>query len=92
MGYYDRWGGVPRSVLEKTSSYDQNLLDAGSNEGGINVCMKWLGTDRYDTTEISGLVLHINVTAERKYQDWRVFSIWRGRLLSTTVNGVYNTR
>ena len=30
--YYDRWGGVPRSVLEKTSSHYQELLDRRSGQ------------------------------------------------------------
>ena len=71
-GYYDKWGGVPRSVLEKSDSQDQQILEQRSNNVDIDSCMRWIGTDRYNTTEVSGIVLHLTATPEGKYIDFRV--------------------
>ena len=38
----------------------------------IDSCLKWIGTDRYNTTEVSGLMFHMSVTAEGNYQDFKV--------------------
>ena len=70
--YYDRWGGVPRSVLEKTSSHYQEQLEQRSGQVDIDLCLKWIGSDYYNTTEVSGLVFHMSVTAEGDYQDFKV--------------------
>ena len=46
-GYYDKWGGIPRSALEKSNYQDQQILEQRSNNIDIDSYMKSIGTDRY---------------------------------------------
>ena len=38
----------------------------------IDSCMKSIGTVHYNSTEVSGIVLHLHVTVEGGYQDFQV--------------------
>ena len=71
-GYYDRWGGVPRSVFDKITTLDQEGLDMRCTNVDIDSCMKWIGTDHYNSTEASGIVLHLHVTVGGEYKDIQV--------------------
>ncbi|RPB19041.1 hypothetical protein L211DRAFT_668245 [Terfezia boudieri ATCC MYA-4762] len=71
-GYFSKWDGVPRSILEKTNSFYQEDLYNNCQAVDIDACMKWIGTNRYNSTSISGTVLHMTVTPEGKYEDFRV--------------------
>lgn len=37
-GYYDRWGGVPRSVFDKITPFDQRELDMRCSKVDIDSC------------------------------------------------------
>ena len=65
--YYDKWGGIPRSVFVKASPDEQKQLDHRTSNVGIDHCIV-----RYNTDEISGIVLHIDVTQEGGYKDLQV--------------------
>ena len=71
-GYFKKWGEVPRSILERTDSSYQEKSDSNCRAVDIDLCMKWAGTNHYNTTNVSGTVLHMTVTPEGKYEDFQV--------------------
>lgn len=42
---------IPRSVLKQSDDRDQKLLEERSSSVDIDLCMKWIGTDCYNTSE-----------------------------------------
>ena len=63
-GRFDKWGGIPRSVLEVTDHVYQEQLEESVKHIDIESCLNSIGMLRYDTDNASGTVLHMTVTAE----------------------------
>ena len=61
---YERWGGVPRSVLEKVESTYQQDLVAGLSKLDLEECVTSLRTLGYDSGKVSGTVVHIMVVPD----------------------------
>lgn len=62
---FNKWGGIPRSVLSKGSVTYQQALDDNCSNLDLNTCLKSVGLQKYDSNSVSGTVLHLTVTDMR---------------------------
>ena len=65
-----KWGGVPRSIFIKTDDAYQSSLKYNIDQLDIDACLRSIGLTGYETSSISGTVLHLTVTED--YEDFKV--------------------
>ncbi|KAF8430001.1 hypothetical protein EV426DRAFT_579274 [Tirmania nivea] len=69
---YKKWGGVPRSVLEKTGSTYQQELVAGLSKLDLEECVDSVRTLGYDSGKVSGTILHTIVIPDGTYENFTI--------------------
>ena len=62
---YSKWGGLPRHVLDKHTSSDQNELDSALSKPDYALLVKQLGTTGLEAQELAGhRLVHIKTRGE----------------------------
>ena len=67
-----KWGGVPRSILVRTEDAYQHSLESNIDRIKIDACLQAIGLTGYETSSVSGTVLHLTVTEDGGYEDFKV--------------------
>jgi len=85
---FDKWGGIPRYVLEKVDSRSQDLLEEAIGACSVHLIQQSLGASSAHA-EVSDRILHLRVQAESEYgktsTDWAspwvaervAYELWR---------------
>ena len=68
------WGGVPRSIFTKTDNVYQRFLHDDIDRLNIDACLQSIGLTGCETktSSASGTVLHLTVTEDGDYEDFKV--------------------